>query len=188
MSLSCAWKLRERSPGGCRSGVTIWLRPFVVAHNEEAAPNKTMKRISCSPRLDTSALFTCPRDAAILFPPAISNCWTPRALATKSPYFMRRIALALCAFGFANTALSATPSEEMPEFRENGGCIVWPSQALGNKIGQRKIRELRNYPEKELGQKMDLRVFHDEVPKNGALPMNVLETQIKEWVAKRKAS
>jgi uncharacterized protein (DUF885 family) len=66
--------------------------------------------------------------------------------------------------------------------------IVWPSQALGYKIGQLKIRELRTYAEKELGQKMDLRGFHDEVLKNGALPMSVLETQIKEWVAKRKTS
>ena len=66
--------------------------------------------------------------------------------------------------------------------------IVWPSQALGYKIGQLKIRELRTYAEKELGQKFDLRAFHDEVLKNGALPMSVLETQIKDWVAKRKTS
>ena len=66
--------------------------------------------------------------------------------------------------------------------------IVWPSQALGYKIGQLKIRELRTYAEKELGQKMDLRAFHDEVLKNGALPMSVLETHIKEWVSKRKSA
>ena len=66
--------------------------------------------------------------------------------------------------------------------------IVWPSQALGYKIGQLKIRELRTQAEKELGQKMDLRAFHDEVLKNGALPMSVLETHIKEWVAKRKSA
>ena len=66
--------------------------------------------------------------------------------------------------------------------------IVWPSQALGYKIGQLKIRELRSYAEKELGVKMDLRAFHDEVLKNGGLPMNVLETQIKEWVGKRKSA
>ena len=64
--------------------------------------------------------------------------------------------------------------------------IVWPSQALGYKIGQLKIRELRTYAEKELGQKFDLRAFHDEVLKNGALPMSVLEAHLKEWVAKRK--
>jgi uncharacterized protein (DUF885 family) len=64
--------------------------------------------------------------------------------------------------------------------------IVWPSQALSYKIGQLKIQELRAYAEKELGQKMDLRAFHDELLKNGALPMSVLETHIKDWVAKRK--
>jgi uncharacterized protein (DUF885 family) len=66
--------------------------------------------------------------------------------------------------------------------------IVWPSQALGYKIGQLKIRELRTYAEQELGPKFDLRGFHDEVLKNGALPMSVLETHLKEWVAKRKSA
>ena len=66
--------------------------------------------------------------------------------------------------------------------------IVWPSQALGYKIGQLKIQELRAYAEKELGEKMDLRTFHDEVLKNGALPMSVLETHIKAWVAQRKSA
>ena len=64
--------------------------------------------------------------------------------------------------------------------------IVWPSQALGYKIGQMKIRELRTQAEKELGQKFDLRAFHDEVLKNGGLPMSILETHLKEWVAKAK--
>ncbi len=63
--------------------------------------------------------------------------------------------------------------------------IVWPSQALGYNIGQLKIRELRTYAEKELGQKFDLRAFHDEVLKNGALPLSVLETHLKGWVAKQ---
>jgi len=66
--------------------------------------------------------------------------------------------------------------------------IVWPSQALGYKIGQLKIRELRTSAEKELGPKFDLRAFHDEVLKNGALPMSVLEAHLKEWIAKRKSA
>lgn len=66
--------------------------------------------------------------------------------------------------------------------------IVWPSQALGYKIGQLKIRELRTYAEKELGAKFDLRAFHDEVLANGALPISILEAHIKEWVATRKAA
>jgi len=66
--------------------------------------------------------------------------------------------------------------------------IVWPSQALGYKIGQMKIRELRSYAEKELGEKFDLRAFHDEVVKNGVLSLSVLETHIKDWIIKRKAA
>lgn len=66
--------------------------------------------------------------------------------------------------------------------------IVWPSQALGYKIGQRKIRQLRSYAEKEFGQKFDLRAFHDEVLKNGALPLSILKTHMKEWVAKGKSA
>jgi uncharacterized protein (DUF885 family) len=93
-----------------------------------------------------------------------------------------------------------TREEAIKYFQDNSGTpphdievevdryIVWPSQALGYKIGQLKIRELRSYAEKELGQKMDLRAFHDEVLKNGALPMSVLETHVKDWVAKRKSA
>jgi hypothetical protein len=66
--------------------------------------------------------------------------------------------------------------------------IVWPSQALGYKIGQMKIRELRSYAEKELGEKFDLRAFHDEVVENGVLPLSVPETHIKDWIIKRKAA
>ena len=64
--------------------------------------------------------------------------------------------------------------------------IVWPGQALAYKIGQLKIRELRNYATKELGDKFDVRQFHDEVLGQGALPLDLLENRIKEWVSERK--
>jgi uncharacterized protein (DUF885 family) len=51
-----------------------------------------------------------------------------------------------------------------------------------------KIRELRSYAEKELGEKFDLRAFYDEVVKNGVLPLSLLETDIKGWIIKRKAA
>ena len=63
--------------------------------------------------------------------------------------------------------------------------IVWPSQALGYKIG--KIRDLRAQAQKELGEKFDLRAFHDETVKNGVLPLSVLEPHVKSWISKRKA-
>ena len=64
--------------------------------------------------------------------------------------------------------------------------IVWPGQALAYKLGELKIKEMRAYATKELGKKFDVRLFHDEVLRNGAVPLSVLESQIKAWVAARE--
>ncbi|MBS1839497.1 MAG: DUF885 domain-containing protein [Acidobacteria bacterium] len=64
--------------------------------------------------------------------------------------------------------------------------IVWPGQALAYKIGQLKIRELRTLAEKELGPKFNKRKFHDAVLENGAIPLNILESNIKSWIAEEK--
>ncbi len=64
--------------------------------------------------------------------------------------------------------------------------IVWPGQALAYKLGELKIKELRAHATQELGQKFDVRLFHDEVLKDGAVPLSVLETKIKTWVAGQK--
>jgi len=61
--------------------------------------------------------------------------------------------------------------------------IVWPGQALAYKIGQLKLRELREAAAVRLGPKFDIRAFHDEVLKNGALPLDVLEAHMREWLA-----
>jgi uncharacterized protein (DUF885 family) len=65
--------------------------------------------------------------------------------------------------------------------------IVNPGQALAYKIGELKIKELRAYSEKELGPKFDIRAFHDHVLGNGAVPLDLLEKNIKAWVAEVKA-
>jgi uncharacterized protein (DUF885 family) len=63
--------------------------------------------------------------------------------------------------------------------------IVWPGQALGYKIGELKIRELRARAEKALGGRFDIRGFHDEIVGQGALPLDVLETRINAWIGRR---
>jgi uncharacterized protein (DUF885 family) len=66
--------------------------------------------------------------------------------------------------------------------------IVTPGQALAYKIGELKIKELRAMATKELGDRFDVRAFHDQVLGNGALPLDVLEANIRAWVGERKAA
>jgi uncharacterized protein (DUF885 family) len=95
-------------------------------------------------------------------------------------------------------ALGWSRQQAIDFFRDNAGksehditveidrYIVWPGQALAYKLGELKIKELRAYATKELGAKFDIRLFHDEILRNGAVPLSVLETHIKEWVTAQK--
>lgn len=65
--------------------------------------------------------------------------------------------------------------------------ISWPGQALAYKLGEIKIRELRAFAEKELGDMFDVREFHDAILLNGSLPLDMLENKVKEWIARLKS-
>jgi uncharacterized protein (DUF885 family) len=64
--------------------------------------------------------------------------------------------------------------------------IAWPGQALGYKMGQLKILELRARAKAALGPKFDIRAFHDEILDSGALPMEVLDQRVNDWIAAQK--
>ncbi|MDJ0759656.1 MAG: DUF885 domain-containing protein [Woeseiaceae bacterium] len=63
--------------------------------------------------------------------------------------------------------------------------ISWPGQALAYKIGEIKIRQLRDRAERELGSEFDLREFHDAILENGAVPLAMLERQIERFILER---
>jgi uncharacterized protein (DUF885 family) len=65
--------------------------------------------------------------------------------------------------------------------------ISWPGQALAYKIGQLRIRELRSEAERTLGERFDLRAFHDELLSTGAVPLDFVDRQMRRWIENRAA-
>ena len=61
--------------------------------------------------------------------------------------------------------------------------IGWPGQALAYKVGELEITRLRRNAEEKLGDKFDLRAFHDQVLAVGAIPLPLLEERINRWIA-----
>jgi uncharacterized protein (DUF885 family) len=81
----------------------------------------------------------------------------------------------------SNTALSLHEVET-----ETDRYISWPGQALSYRIGYLKLRELRSKAERELGERFDVRRFHDAVLEHGAVPLPVLERQVDRFIASEK--
>jgi uncharacterized protein (DUF885 family) len=71
--------------------------------------------------------------------------------------------------------------------REVERFMAWPGQALAYKIGQMRFLDLRKRAEDSLGAAFDLRTFHDELLRDGALPFPVLEAKMDEWVARERS-
>lgn len=79
--------------------------------------------------------------------------------------------------------MAKAPKAEADIINEVDRYISWPGQALGYKIGQLKILELRAMAEQQLGARFDLRAFHDHLLGAGALPLDLLERRMKAWLA-----
>jgi uncharacterized protein (DUF885 family) len=82
--------------------------------------------------------------------------------------------------------LENSATSETDAVSEAERYMAIPGQALAYKTGQMKITELRARAEKALGSKFDIRAFHDEVLKDGSVPLDVLEAKIDRWVGAQK--
>lgn len=80
------------------------------------------------------------------------------------------------------------PKKETEIANEIDRYIVWPGQALAYKIGELKIRELRDAASKALGDKFDIKAFHDAILMAGSIPLDVLERCVNDWIQSAKNS
>lgn len=80
------------------------------------------------------------------------------------------------------------PTSEPDMQAETDRYVAWPGQALGYMLGQQTILQLREQARTELGDKFDIKAFHDVILENGAMPLDLMSEQVKGWIAKTKGS
>jgi uncharacterized protein (DUF885 family) len=83
--------------------------------------------------------------------------------------------------------IAKTGMTEAEVTREIERYVVWPGQATGYKVGQLAILAMRERAERELGDRFDVKAFHEVLLMNGGMPLDILDETVTEWIRETRA-